>query len=434
MRVFILCLSFVLLFVGGCKAELETSLTNARSVEEKETEEQSAEAGEAYKLSADNCTDPALSDVVKGKSFMLCDGSIGIGTYIAPALPDLSNLVAANIKSGVSINEITGSYNGGGVSNCASEGEQNCVNAGNFKAADITGLAVKIKIGQTVAGEAGSYSPDFPDVSDVRTSATVDNASGTLADCAVDGETSCFTDASFPAAKVADIDAWDIRVGESLGGVSGALKMNCRNMVGHYDGAAYSGGATILHTIDDYNHDGGSSGDFPSTNPWGSDDYFCGFNDPTSPSWELVEAVTASTPEGDAIYRDKISGLKWTRGDPSITKDWDDTAGGGADTGAIEYCASLTHGSGGDTWRLPTQKELMSAYEHGIYDLDSEHTDIDANPASGDGDNLGDLDTWFWSASTQSNGTSLAWGVTLDNGLTNANFKTNSLSVLCVSP
>jgi hypothetical protein len=145
--------------------------------------------------------------------------------------------------------------------------------------------------------------------------------------------------------------------------------------------------------------------------------------------------VTAGAPEGDAIYRDKISGLKWTRGDPSITKDWDDDADTTANgDGAIEYCAGLTHGSGGDTWRLATQKELQTSYAHGIHDLDSEHTDVDANPTSGSGDNLGDLDTWFWSSSTQSDLTSNAWYVYLFIGYTVNTNKTNSLSVLCVSP
>ena len=137
--------------------------------------------------------------------------------------------------------------------------------------------------------------------------------------------------------------------------------------------------------------------------------------------------MTAGAPEGDAIYRDKISGLKWTRGDPALTKDWADAADAGSGDGAIEYCAGLTHGSGGDTWRLATQKELMSSYEHGIHDLDSEHTD----PG---GDNLGDLDTVFWSSSTRSDYSSYAWDVGLDYGDTGYDNKTNSKSVLCVSP
>ena len=102
--------------------------------------------------------------------------------------------------------------------------------------------------------------------------------------------------------------------------------------------------------------------------------------------------------------------------------DADATANG---DGAIEYCADLTHGSGGDTWRLATQKELQSSYAHGIHDLDDDHTATD---------NLGDLDTWFWSSSTQSDLTSYAWYVVLNFGATYNDVKTYSRSVLCVSP
>ena len=41
---------------------------------------------------------------------------------------------------------------------------------------------------------------------------------------------------------------------------------------------------------------------------------------------------------------------------------------------------------------------------------------------------------WCWSSSSQSNTTTNAWNVNLDNGNTNYNLKTNSNSVLCLSP
>ena len=120
-------------------------------------------------------------------------------------------------------------------------------------------------------------------------------------------------------------------------------------------------------------------------------------------------------------------------GDEAQTLTWGEDADAGSVSGALEYCNSLNHG-GITPWRLATQKELQTAYAHGIHDLDSEHTDVDANPTSGSGDNLGDLDTWFWSSSTQSDLTSNAWYVYLFIGYTVNTNKTNSLSVLCVSP
>ena len=128
--------------------------------------------------------------------------------------------------------------------------------------------------------------------------------------------------------------------------------------------------------------------------------------------------------------------VAWKAANTYVTAHWDNVAAATntADMGtlgAIEYCANLdlenaSAGHGGITgWRLPTQKELMAAYEHGIHDLDDGHTTPD---------NLGDLDTWFWSSSTLSRGTSLAWYVHLGYGTTNDFIKTTSMSVLCVAP
>jgi hypothetical protein len=111
-------------------------------------------------------------------------------------------------------------------------------------------------------------------------------------------------------------------------------------------------------------------------------------------------------------------------GDEAQTLTWGEDADAGSVSGALEYCNSLNHG-GITPWRLATQKELQTAYAHGIHDLDDDHTATD---------NLGDLDTWFWSSSTQSDLTSYAWYVVLNFGATYNDVKTYSRSVLCVSP
>ncbi len=58
----------------------------------------------AAKLTADDCVDPDLSLLATGQSITLCDGTQAEGTF------DISNLTAANIKSGVSIAGVEGSY------------------------------------------------------------------------------------------------------------------------------------------------------------------------------------------------------------------------------------------------------------------------------------------------------------------------------------
>ena len=104
------------------------------------------------------------------------------------------------------------------------------------------------------------------------------------------------------AANVATPDPWDVRYGVAVGGITGKLKTNCRNMVGAYDktdGLAVSG-LDVYDTIGDVNGGESASGSFntppfPSNNPWDSDEYFCGLNDPTDPTWELVTASAANS-------------------------------------------------------------------------------------------------------------------------------------------
>ena len=96
---------------------------------------------------------------------------------------------------------------------------------------------------------------------------------------------------------------------------------------------------------------------------------------------------------------------------------------------AIVECGDTMNATGGagggpfageTNWRLPTQKELMAAYVHGVKGFE------DANF-------IPDLHQYFWAASSNSLNTSMAWIVYLDNGasgMTNKVFATTS--VVCV--
>lgn len=67
-------------------------------------------------------------------------------------------------------------------------------------------------------------------------------------------------------------------------------------------------------------------------------------------------------------YRDKITNLEWSEVD-GTTRAW------GA---AVKYCEDLVL-DGQSDWRLPTQKELMGAYEHGIRSAANSSWISDAN-------------------------------------------------------
>lgn len=219
------------------------------------------------------------------------------------------------------------------------------------------------------------------------------------------------------------VDPWDLRNGVSLGSVTGKLKVNCRNMVE----TSVWGSLDQNSTIDEYVNGGIDDQPIPAENPWGSDAFFCGYNDPSEATWELLQ-TTPATSGAASVYEDKVSKMKWSRGNSSESMTWD---------GALSYCDSTLNGlnngqghGGISGWRLPTHKELLAIYVRGVYDLD------DSIPGTGN-DNLGDLEANFWSSTTFSyaNFSTLAWTLPL-NGLVGATElnKSNNARVLCIAP
>jgi hypothetical protein len=188
----------------------------------------------------------------------------------------------------------------------------------------------------------------------------------------------------------------------------------------------------IWDTIDDYNGLPASTG-FPST--WSVANNYCGGVEATAGDdnvWKDVttsDGTTASTctaTPANCTMQDKISGLKWSNSyrnsgnQVQDTKDW---------WSAVNYCnASTYHGQPAGSWRLPTQKELMNAFEHGIVS-----TAINDNVSPHYWMTLANMQSSFWSASSDSYFSDNAWIVDLSNGNTSANNKDNvSVNVICV--
>jgi hypothetical protein len=107
--------------------------------------------------------------------------------------------------------------------------------------------------------------------------------------------------------------------------------------------------------------------------------------------------------------QDKITGLSWSKLQTSAI--WNV---------AWSNCQSLNY-SGQTGWRLPTQKELMEAYTHGIRSAARTNWMTEANMNNG-----------FWSGSSMSLGTTNAWYVNLANGSTSLNLKGTPNQVVCV--
>ena len=182
-----------------------------------------------------------------------------------------------------------------------------------------------------------------------------------------------------------------------------------------------TGGTTADYwdTIEDYYG-------FPSTRvaAW-SADTLC-----DNTTWTDVTTTNGGTSfttcgtSSTCIYQNRISNLRVTGilasgGNTTNTT----TPATYAWNAAVQTCNSSTYGGyAAGSWRLPTQKELMSLYEHGIVSL------VGASFIT-----LAKMQNqYFWSSSTFSNITTFAWYVNLALGLTSNNYKTTSFYVVCV--
>jgi len=231
---------------------------------------------------------------------------------------------------------------------------------------------------------------------------------------------------------------WDLRAGVTVGGVTGKLKVNCRNAVrlsgtsGVFDNTTSpaAAGSDIWDTVDDY-YGLPASTDFPVA--WSVPNNYCGGIEVTAGDdnvWKDVttsDGTTASTcteTSANCTMQDKISGLKWSNsyrnsGD-QYTMDWGS---------AVGYCNDSTYnGQSAGSWRLPTQKELMNAFEHGIVS-----TAINDNVSPHYWMTLANMRNNFWSASSNSDNLGTAFTVDLSTANTVANDKNNRyINVVCV--
>lgn len=256
----------------------------------------------------------------------------------------------------------------------------------------------------------------------------------TIPYCTTEGQGNCIVDGvRFKAVQPADIDPWDIRVGKTIAGVSGKLKVNCRNHIRstafNYDGdvafignGSHTTGVTldIWDTIDDLN---GNASGIPQEIPsdWTSDTACGGVESSPGDSnmWKDVTTTISGDPSTCSVdatrctMQDKVSGLSWSKiQTPSSQVIW---------SSAWAICLNLSH-NGSDDWRLPTQKELTGAYNNGI-----------RSAASTNWISQSLMNNSFWSGSSNSSGGSGAWSVNLAYGHAyHFNGKITNYHVVCV--
>jgi hypothetical protein len=269
----------------------------------------------------------------------------------------------------------------------------------------------------------GTYSPDFPDVGNVHSSDTSNGVAGTLGTCSSDGEVGCLSTAVYKAADTSSIDDFDIRIGTSFAGVSGKMKYNCRNvgrqasynfdeivgisLIGDI-GNGDSDNIDWWDTIDDFISMGAP---LPTDVPTGWADNHCN----SSIDWADVSVdggsggnANCNEAADDCAFRDRMTDLVWSEVQ-STASTWSE---------AVGICDALNFAGNAD-WRLPTQKEMLIGWSHGIRGLQ--------------GANFGDFDQYFWSATSFSPDTTGAFYIGMGYGTSEFTLKTvNSIDVVCV--
>jgi hypothetical protein len=321
----------------------------------------------------------------------------------------------------------------------------------------------------------------------VRSIDTVNGTPGTLATCASDGAEGCVVPSggTIKAAETANFTGWDIRKKRNssgtvltFAGLPSQGKSHCRNRANTtvFDNTTAPAlvGLDVFDTIDDYNNNlTGLPGEIPAwtmliggTTVTVGSDFACGGIYATGDANTGVVGAERNEPAGDpdlrlqhdangnwqdltpnyapggtaadnlgngdgcnhaskhCVFKELISGLMVTEVSAS-THTWQN---------ALNYCHTLGDGGAAnkipvigdasyDDWRLPTQKELMQLYNAGVRGL---------NQTSNLTTFFGDVDGWFWSSSSMSNGTSNAWIVYLHDGFTGISGKAGSDRAVCV--
>jgi hypothetical protein len=356
----------------------------------------------AAKLTMDDCVDPDLSLYPAGKPVTLCNGTLAYGGFVPapvePAKPacsrngqtdcvanntyaanNNSNLKSEDLKSGVTVAGVTGTYAAPVYENCSRNGQVGCLATAQFPANDVTGLvASNLRSGVTVAGVAGSFNP------------TVESHS----DCSASNQVGCVTTASFKSiegATMALITAGNIRSGVTIAGVTGSYPSASTPLVGatatadldaatfdariksvaqfeYFDSAgnryAQQGSSAIASiNIRDGITIFGATGSLGATvSPFdirkgvtvngtaGLIQTNCRNGDPAATDDEKCNALNWLSLDGGTgeLYQDRNSGRKWFK-----------LGSGMNHTTAKNLCTNLSVDGGG--WRLPNPPELQQA-------------------------------------------------------------------------
>ena len=388
-----------------------------------------ANAGTATSLTATNFN----ASIATNAAFEFWDA---LGTR--HSVTGTSNISTGNIKSSVAIFGVTGQYPSSSYRL-----------ASNTAATDLTLFATQLTTDGAFeffdsAGVkyTGSGDSDIANAN-VKNGVLFENLSVTgsvvPAGCTYSTQVSCQADAACKwSASACSIDPWNIRIGKTVAGTAGALKVNCRNAINSAQfnsdlippGNLYTTAGSALDWWDTVDNVSALPTQLPLG--WTSATY-CDHTDWT----DVTPDGACDSAADDCMMKDKISGLYWSESYPvtgaapaTTGQDW---------SSAVQQCDNLIYGGYSD-WRMPTQNEGYEAYTHSIKDV--------AYRGAGTIRPLGSTESnndyffrvnvnSFWSATSRGWGTSdAAWLLNFDNGyeVDSPSKATGALMTICIRP
>ncbi len=340
-------------------------------------------------------------------------GCVANATYQAA---DLTYLTPANVKNGVVVAGVTGQYPSATYKLPSSSGSDlpaldSTMATGLYQYYDSTGTrrTGTIADGGTVTPTTSNVVKALsntvyravtvlgdPDLvgANIKFGVNIFSVDGALSSvfgtsCLNDGDTNCLVSGFLKAANTTGMTAWDVRVGKSIGGIAGSLKL-CKNT---------ATANTVSDTMDDFNY--GPPNSLPPVHPFGDDDA-CGDN----------FTVAADGCNSSACYiKDNITNLTWSK--EKATANW---------STANATCTGMASPTFPTGWRLPSQKELGQLYIDGgrqnFLDHGSKFISATTDP--------------LWTSTTNSSGNGNRFYGTIGHGSLSSAADTTSYNFLCV--
>lgn len=378
------------------------------------------------KVSKKNCKDVSPAKVAKGETFPLCNGEEGVGTMevsvttvvAAPAATsyqqctanaqtdcianstygayDGSSLTAGNIKLGVTVGGVEGSYAPVSYPDCSANNQTGCIATSSYPANNLTlanlvpaNIRGGVVIGTGATSVTGTYSPIVESHSDCTAGgqtgciATATYPTESHVECTANGQQNCALTSTWKAiggVSYSNIISSNIKSGIVIAGVTGSvIAAVAPNAFDVRKGTVINGTTGLLQTRCRNSEAGAPASEKCDTTGW------------------LELGIM-----GQYIwYSDRMSGLQWYKLGPGITRD-----------GAVSLCASLAEDGGG--WRLPSVEELQQATLNRIQSVNGLKLELDI---------LG-----YWSSSGSLSGTVVSY-----NGSTSSVLATSTTyKAVCV--